>query len=610
MEEKELKAIIDNYDYVSFDIYDTLIFRTVSNPEDIFDLVEKTYNIRYSKKLHGFRKARIKAEYRCRCKSYPNDITIQLIYENIKINNVDLGVLMNIEKECELNYIIPNRVMVELANYCKSKGKKVIITTDMYLDRNTLSDILRKIGCSYDRLYISGEQGYTKYYGTLFSYLISDLNISPSNIIHIGDNPHNDISRAKECGIEARVRLLDEDEDMRRMSVSVLAPLCADFCCWIHAIKEKYSLNKLAFLAREGYLLKKVYNLMYPEEIDDTCYVRLNKNILRLPSLYKSKDRLDTFLKSIPERVDISWVELFRYLLIEQDSIIYRQLIDKYPIINNTPVIRLSELSINKTNLEIINCALSHIDDRIKEQYTLFIEYVDQLGLNGKSVGLVNNSINGSGQFLLEYFLKTSATSSDVSFIGLQFSRSDKCIERLGDRCYSWIESRRMPSFYNEIIRLYCLIQEHLMFESCGTSVCLKRKDSVVYAVTEEQKGEIENNFVIDSLHNQVCKIVKTYKNQIVPYDGMRQFSQFVLNPSYSDALMVGNLYDDDYDGTKKINDEDGQLTASFVFRRHLPSSLRWPQGFLCANKCNKLYLYALNARVLLKYYINRLCFL
>ena len=40
---KALKRKIDSVDVVSFDIFDTLILRKVSEPSDVFDLVERKY---------------------------------------------------------------------------------------------------------------------------------------------------------------------------------------------------------------------------------------------------------------------------------------------------------------------------------------------------------------------------------------------------------------------------------------------------------------------------------------------------------------------------------------------------------------------------------------
>lgn len=42
--DKDFLSNISTFDYVSFDVFDTLLFRTTSHYKDVFDLVELTYN--------------------------------------------------------------------------------------------------------------------------------------------------------------------------------------------------------------------------------------------------------------------------------------------------------------------------------------------------------------------------------------------------------------------------------------------------------------------------------------------------------------------------------------------------------------------------------------
>ena len=44
---KEMIESIKDYQYVSFDVFDTLIFRTVSSPDKIFDLAILEYQDKY-----------------------------------------------------------------------------------------------------------------------------------------------------------------------------------------------------------------------------------------------------------------------------------------------------------------------------------------------------------------------------------------------------------------------------------------------------------------------------------------------------------------------------------------------------------------------------------
>ena len=56
----------------SFDIFDTLLARTVENPTDIFDIVEKTYS------YPNFKNIRIQSQNQ-------SNHTIESIYHNFKL---------------------------------------------------------------------------------------------------------------------------------------------------------------------------------------------------------------------------------------------------------------------------------------------------------------------------------------------------------------------------------------------------------------------------------------------------------------------------------------------------------------------------------------------
>ena len=69
---------LENYEIISFDIFDTLIIRYVEKPEDIFSIIE--YRI---KDAIDFKNKRINAEKIARRK-FEREITIDDIYSELK----------------------------------------------------------------------------------------------------------------------------------------------------------------------------------------------------------------------------------------------------------------------------------------------------------------------------------------------------------------------------------------------------------------------------------------------------------------------------------------------------------------------------------------------
>lgn len=117
--------------------------------------------------------------------------------------------LKEIEIYVELENCIPNAPMVEFVNYCRGIGKKIVITTDMYLPRSFFEQLFNKLGIKADFLFISSEERETKRSGKLFQILLKKLNVPAAQVLHIGDDDNNDIYQAMNNGIDSLERWYD-----------------------------------------------------------------------------------------------------------------------------------------------------------------------------------------------------------------------------------------------------------------------------------------------------------------------------------------------------------------------------------------------------------------
>ena len=120
----ELKKIIEEYEAISFDVWDTLITRTVLEPEDAFDIVENRAKEMKIEVPH-FRKDRHESFFQV-VRDNPN---LDELYDAFqKITGVSYEVretLMNLEVQIESEVIVPRKDMVEILNYAVQLGKKV-----------------------------------------------------------------------------------------------------------------------------------------------------------------------------------------------------------------------------------------------------------------------------------------------------------------------------------------------------------------------------------------------------------------------------------------------------------------------------------------------------
>ncbi len=173
--EKDVYEEICGYDYVSFDLFDTLIKRSFSSVERIFELVEYKVNQEYKLNIKDFKKNRMLAEKKARKYKSREDITLNDVYNYLNYEKNICTILMKEEINMEVVTCCENIPLVEVYHMCLRGGQNIIITTDMYLDRDTISQILDKIGVTKYQLFLSSEIGYTKQTGALFDFILSDL---------------------------------------------------------------------------------------------------------------------------------------------------------------------------------------------------------------------------------------------------------------------------------------------------------------------------------------------------------------------------------------------------------------------------------------------------
>lgn len=205
------QIITGDYEYISFDIFDTLICRPLYNPTDLFYMLDKKFEELYETNI-SFYKIRIAAESIARQKEsglHPSfqDVNIDEIYNYISMEYnipVDIANLMKEEeKKLEIQLCRERKSVKELFDAALICGKKVIIVSDMYLDEETIVKILSKNGYyGYEKLYLSSTLRLTKYNGALFKTVLEDLNVKGNKILHLGDTWQNDIINAEAVGIK------------------------------------------------------------------------------------------------------------------------------------------------------------------------------------------------------------------------------------------------------------------------------------------------------------------------------------------------------------------------------------------------------------------------
>ena len=192
---------------ISFDLFDTLVTRCVPEPKNIFDMVEYGYKNQYGHgDINNFKVQRIKAEQVAR-ETLKGEVTLDNIYcffstatdQKILERYKKLEIGAEMEASCLKNKNIKN-----LYDELIRRGKRVIITTDMYLPLYVIEQILMKnnIG-GYGSIYLSCDIGETKITGRLYDHILKEESLNRSELIHMGNDFRRDYLCARKRHLHA-----------------------------------------------------------------------------------------------------------------------------------------------------------------------------------------------------------------------------------------------------------------------------------------------------------------------------------------------------------------------------------------------------------------------
>ena len=299
------KSQIDKHKIISFDIFDTLLLRPYTDANDLFKYIELAYSVK------NFFKLRLSAEKSARKKLAVDgleDINIDDIYNFLPEK---FSYLKNVELELEKLQTIQNKEMLEVYNYALKNGKTVIIVSDMYLKKDYLQLLLKAKGIEkYDKLFVSSDYKKLKKTGNLFKSVLTEINAAPQTILHIGDNSTSDFTKALECGIDAILyeRVFDKFQNtypliadiyknyksnLMLSSALMLSAIqfqngenywkrfgffyaglsCISFVFWIYSNMKYDNIRDIVFIARDGYLLEKIFNKLFNNGQYNTYYI-------------------------------------------------------------------------------------------------------------------------------------------------------------------------------------------------------------------------------------------------------------------------------------------------------------------------------------------------
>ncbi len=601
---KDIEKMIDGVDVVSFDIFDTLIIRDFFYPTDIFKYVE------YDTDLKDFQSKRIKAEILARSNNFNlSDITYELIYTELKELDPSL------ELDIELKSCIVNADIKKIYNYAIKSNKQVIAISDMYLDQHFLEKLLMKNGFdSIVKVFVSGNLNKTKGKGTIYKYIISELDVRAEKILHIGDNYHSDYLQAKEKGLQSyyykalRERLVDtyneylleglkehntpqaslfagllsnthsqkvQKEYWYQFGFEYAGILIFNFIHHVYSYCKSNKISRIYFMARDGKIMQKVFDILYGHDKDiKTYYMLASRRLFFVPSIKDIDSKtLESLVESQHGTPYIDIINRLGFEWLQHSAEEYFEDVYK-PIVNQADREGLKHFFLlHKKKI---------MDEVLKEKTNLlrYLESIEFFDDDNKLI--VDVGWGCTSQKYLESIIEDKVHAIYYGTHKETYSH---------DLTHGYIFNQGLPKKENDLI-LSSLPVVELLF--VGNHYSIVKLDSNLNPVYHKESVEEEKRIgIARHIHEGISDFVSDYHRLLIKYQLLPDYSLDVLvltslliKPSIQDIRYISKVPhaasfgESSYEPIiKNLNQTQLEFLKNILSGKMLDNSSLWPRG-------------------------------
>lgn len=336
---------------LSLDCFDTIVWRRVAQPTDVF------FNLQHTAR---WRAAGVTAALRARAEGDArrqqffllgrHEVSLEAIYRNLlpRADDAEIAAWVADELAAEAENGFVFAPVLELIRRARARGLRVIVVSDTYLSRPQLRGLLQALMGDEAQLiaqvYCSSEHGVSKA-GGLFKPVLQQENAKPQQIVHLGDNPvadgqaptrlgvrawrlrhHGEAIEAQlEQRVNAALQLLPElrdrhglpslshamlaarpqhDDVPHRIGYSTLGPIFTAFSAFLQdrlqGLQAGEGAVRVGFLLRDGYLPARAFSAWTGEA--DVAQLQISRFTANAACLRSKADVLQLLSGSLNEK--------------------------------------------------------------------------------------------------------------------------------------------------------------------------------------------------------------------------------------------------------------------------------------------------------------------
>lgn len=539
-----MRQELSSYDVISFDIFDTLVSRRISSGDGILSLIELKADKILNEKT-DFKSKRKQAEIIYRNKYPDKDPDTDDIYNQLSAltgwSSEKINKIKNIELETEYSIIEPKTELISLLKHVKHElDKKVYLISDMHLRKSDIEKILLKCGISdndYDGLMVSSDMNLRKDNGTMWKYFVS-LN-EGKKCIHIGDNEVSDVQipgdykipnyhvmapkplfqlsdMGRTAGAVNDTRASDSAEfglilsslfaepfryntdklkvkvsDGKEFGYNIMGPVVLNYILWLINEAKKTGTKKILFFAREGYIFKKVFDIIKSytkDECPDGEYLYVSRRALSLAAIEDESD--------IESPLDIYYEGKLSNLVSKRFGISPDSVPDQD--------IKLPD---NKNKvMKFLEPYKSEILENAKKDRERYLSYLSHILADTDNTDRVIVSDIGYSGTIQYYLSKMAHRTFDGRYMAADNKKKPLAIEGNTITGY-YADNDGEQEISESFVHKYHLLMESILIAPDGQFVKMDKEGCPVF---EENKNPLYDN-VISDIHRGIAEYAEAY---------------------------------------------------------------------------------------------------
>lgn len=590
---KNFEAILNDADIsiISCDIFETLVFRHVDQPIDIFYRVgQDPYVLKRFNTPEAFKKFRVEAEKKAR-RVYQEraEITLECIYDQLPLNDEEKIYISSLELDTEFKSIYINPHIEYFLNTAIQKDKKVIFISDMYLSTQQLKRLVfskLSFEVSDSDIFISSEYNMSKSRGDIYQYILNLHHIDSNQICHIGDNARADIENAKRLGIRTihyqlspwlhetlqieakyiqeklgaiqslRVAagltnpfLTDKEQFYFNYGAVFIGPVLWSFVHWLKHIATTEGIKQINFIMREGRIFKKLFSKIVDHNDYETNLIYASRESTFLSSL--------EYLSLLKEGFNFY---NFRELTIKDIYTIFKLEMNDLHIQNHKDRTYAEAATIDISGISLQEYLHSDFANHLKEIEIILEKERTNLKTYLKQTSICRDSIfldfGGTGRIFERFH---SIMEGTFKLQILFYMHEIGYAHNVSQKTFSFLPNTLRTERAIEIIRRSPEFLEILFNGAESTTVAYEEQNEQIQPVQKFPHDNLEETKIIDNafqagidafftlaLHHDFTMTLTNESSALL-------LARCIDVPSAEEVTYLGNLIQDEGNGNEKL---------------------------------------------------------